>query len=113
MEPVHDLCHRHGVPPRPGSLCPTIIPARKSIVQCCFTPSPVCVVCAPAHLRYRHPIIAEHTEILAQLRAAGETVSAENLASVSPLAYAHVIPNGIYHFDRPLAAIEERSQALA
>jgi hypothetical protein len=27
--------------------------------------------------------------------------------------YAHVIPNGTYHFDRPLAAVEERSQALA
>jgi TnpA family transposase len=53
------------------------------------------------------------TEILAQLRAAGETIRAEDLARVSPLAYAHVIPNGTYHFDRPLAAVEEMSQALA
>jgi TnpA family transposase len=53
------------------------------------------------------------TEILAQLQAAGETVPAENLARVSPLAYAHVIPNGTYYFDRPLAAVEEMSQALA
>jgi hypothetical protein len=33
------------------------------------------------------------------LRAAGETTSAEDLARISPLAYAHVIPNGIYVFD--------------
>jgi hypothetical protein len=39
-------------------------------------------------------------EIVARLRAAGETVSDENLARISPLAYAHVIPNGIYVFDR-------------
>jgi hypothetical protein len=53
------------------------------------------------------------TEILAQLEAVGEVIPAEDLARVSPLAYAHVIPNGTYHFDRPLAAVEERSQALA
>lgn len=53
------------------------------------------------------------TEILAQLRAAGKTILAEDLARVSPLAYAHVIPNGTYHFDRPLATGEEMSQALA
>jgi hypothetical protein len=39
-------------------------------------------------------------EIVARLRAAGETVSDEDLARVSPLAYAHVIPNGTYVFDR-------------
>jgi TnpA family transposase len=33
-------------------------------------------------------------EILARLRAAGEAVSDEDLARISPLAYAHVIPNG-------------------
>jgi hypothetical protein len=53
------------------------------------------------------------TEILAQLRAAGEIIPAEDLARVSPLAYAHVIPNGPYHFDRPLAAVAKLSQALA
>jgi TnpA family transposase len=52
------------------------------------------------------------TEILAQLRAVGEGIPAEDVARVSPLAYVHVIPNGTYHFDRPLAAVEERSQAL-
>jgi Tn3 transposase DDE domain len=53
------------------------------------------------------------TEILAQLQAVGEVIPAEELARVSPLAYAHVIPNGTDHFDRPLAAVEESSQALA
>ena len=39
-------------------------------------------------------------EIVARLRAAGETVPDEDLARISPLAYAHVIPNGTYLFDR-------------
>jgi hypothetical protein len=38
--------------------------------------------------------------IVARLRAAGETVLDEDLARISPLAYAHVIPNGTYHFRR-------------
>ncbi|MEJ7639078.1 MAG: Tn3 family transposase, partial [Singulisphaera sp.] len=40
------------------------------------------------------------SEIVARLRAAGESVSNEDLARISPLAYAHVIPNGTYVFDR-------------
>ena len=40
-------------------------------------------------------------EIVARLRAAGEAVSEEDLARISPQAYAHVIPNGTYGFDRP------------
>jgi TnpA family transposase len=39
-------------------------------------------------------------EIVARLRAAGEAVSDEDLGRISPLAYAHVIPNGTYVFDR-------------
>ena len=39
-------------------------------------------------------------EIVARLRAARETVLDEDLARISPLAYAHVIPNGTYVFDR-------------
>jgi TnpA family transposase len=39
-------------------------------------------------------------EIVARLRAAGESVSIEDLARISPLAYAHVIPNGTYVLDR-------------
>jgi hypothetical protein len=38
-------------------------------------------------------------EIVARLRTAGETVSDEDLARISPLAYAHVIPNGTSVFD--------------
>jgi microcystin degradation protein MlrC len=37
-------------------------------------------------------------KIVAQLRAAGETVLDEELARISPLASSHVIPNGTYHF---------------
>jgi hypothetical protein len=36
------------------------------------------------------------TRIIAQLRADGETITDEELARVSPLAFAHVIPNGTY-----------------
>jgi len=36
------------------------------------------------------------TRITAQLRDAGHHVSDEDLARVSPLAHAHVIPNGSY-----------------
>ena len=39
-------------------------------------------------------------EIVAGCERAGETVSDEDLARISPLAYAHVIPNGTYVFDR-------------
>ncbi len=35
-------------------------------------------------------------EILTQLRAAGETITDDELARVSPMAFAHVIPNGTY-----------------
>jgi hypothetical protein len=37
---------------------------------------------------------------VAQLRAAGETITDEDLARISPAAFAHVIPNGTY-FVRP------------
>lgn len=40
------------------------------------------------------------TRIVAQLRAAGEMIMDEDLARVSPAAFAHVIPNGTY-FARP------------
>jgi hypothetical protein len=39
-------------------------------------------------------------EIVARLRAAGETVSDEDLARIFPPAYAHVILNETYVFDR-------------
>ena len=35
-------------------------------------------------------------QILTQLRAAGETITDDELARVSPMAFAHVIPNGTY-----------------
>jgi TnpA family transposase len=38
--------------------------------------------------------------IVDQLRAAGEVVSDRDLAHIAPLAFAHVIPNGTYHFER-------------
>ena len=36
------------------------------------------------------------TRIIEQLRASGETITDEELARVSPLAFSHVIPNGTY-----------------
>ena len=36
------------------------------------------------------------TQIIAQLRASGETITDDELARVSPMAFAHVIPNGTY-----------------
>ena len=40
------------------------------------------------------------SRIIEQLRATGVTVTDEDVALISPLAYAHVIPNGTYFFDR-------------
>ncbi len=40
------------------------------------------------------------TRIIAQLRATGETIADEDIARISPAAFAHVIPNGTY-FARP------------
>ena len=38
--------------------------------------------------------------IIEQLRATGVTITDEEVALISTLAYAHVIPNGTYFFDR-------------
>ena len=38
--------------------------------------------------------------IVDQLRAAGEAVSDRDLAHIAPLSFAHVNPNGTYHFER-------------
>ena len=38
--------------------------------------------------------------IIRQLRATGVTITDEKVAFISPLAYAYVIPNGMYFFDR-------------
>jgi hypothetical protein len=40
------------------------------------------------------------TRLIAQLRATGETIADEDVARMSPAAFAHVIPNGTY-FVRP------------
>jgi hypothetical protein len=37
--------------------------------------------------------------LVAQLRATGACVSEDHLSRISPLAHAHVTPNGTYHFD--------------
>jgi Domain of unknown function (DUF4158)/Tn3 transposase DDE domain len=51
--------------------------------------------------------------ILAQLRATGETIADEDVARMSPAAFAHVIPNGTY-FVRPtlLERDENREESL-
>jgi Tn3 transposase DDE domain len=40
------------------------------------------------------------SRIIGQLRATGVTITDEDVALISPLTYAHVIPNGTYFFDR-------------
>jgi TnpA family transposase len=40
------------------------------------------------------------TNIVTQLRAAGETIAEEDLVRISALMHQHVIPNGTYHFGR-------------
>ncbi len=42
-------------------------------------------------------------EIVAALERQGQLVEAEHLARISPLANAHVIPSGTYHFERASA----------
>ena len=39
------------------------------------------------------------SEIVDRLRAAGEQILDTDLARVSPLCYAHIIPNGTYNFE--------------
>jgi len=39
------------------------------------------------------------SEIVERLRAAGEQILDTDLARVSPLCYAHIIPNGTYNFE--------------
>jgi hypothetical protein len=45
-------------------------------------------------------------EIVARLGAVRVTGLDEDLARISPLAYAHVIPNGTYVFDRHLWGVK-------
>jgi hypothetical protein len=40
------------------------------------------------------------TEILAELEVSEGPVERADLARISPLAHAHVIPSGTYHFER-------------
>src|SRR5262245_60003829 len=53
------------------------------------------------------------TRIIAQLRATGETIADEDVARISPAAFAHVIPNGTYVVrPTPLEREENREEAL-
>jgi len=42
------------------------------------------------------------TKVVSQLCAGGEIIP-EDLARISPMMYQHVIPNGTYHFARPMS----------
>jgi Tn3 transposase DDE domain len=54
------------------------------------------------------------TRIIQQLRANGETILDEELSRISPLAFAHVIPNGTYCTQRkPLTPEEAHTEALS
>ena len=53
------------------------------------------------------------TRIIAQLRATGETIADEDVAQMSPAAFAHVIPNGTYFVrPTPLERDENREESL-
>ena len=41
------------------------------------------------------------SRIIAQLRASGETITHDELARISPMAFSHIIPNGTYFTQRP------------
>ena len=54
------------------------------------------------------------TRIIQQLRATGETILDEELSRISPLAFAHVIPNGTSFTQRkPLTPEEPPMEALS
>jgi TnpA family transposase len=54
------------------------------------------------------------TRIIQQLRANGETILDEELSRISPLAFAHVIPNGTYFTQRkPMTPEEAHTEALS
>ena len=40
------------------------------------------------------------SRIIEQLRASGETITSADLARISPMAFAHIIPNGTYFTQR-------------
>ncbi len=45
-------------------------------------------------------------QIVDRLRTSGEEVLEAELARVSPLSYAHIIPNGTYNFDGGIAGVD-------
>ena len=50
------------------------------------------------------------SRIVDQLRASGETITPEELARISPLAFSHIIPNGTYFTQRsPVKHDEENN----
>src|SRR5574341_1788159 len=51
------------------------------------------------------------TRIIEKLRAQGETITDDELARISPLAFAHVIPNGTYFARQPPLASREEPNA--
>jgi hypothetical protein len=49
------------------------------------------------------------SRIIDQLRARGETITHEELARISPLAFAHIVPNGTYFTQRSSVEPEGKS----
>jgi hypothetical protein len=53
------------------------------------------------------------TRLIARLRATGETIADEDVARISPAAFAHVIPNGTYFVrPTPLERDEDSGESL-
>jgi hypothetical protein len=47
------------------------------------------------------------SRIIEQLRASGETMTSEELARISPMAFSHIIPNGTYFARRTSDTYDE------
>jgi TnpA family transposase len=52
-------------------------------------------------------------KVVADLEKAGEAVTRDELARISPLMFRHIIPNGTYSFDRELAGDSSLTQLAA
>ena len=60
-----------------------------------------------------HPWLSEFSQaIIERLRTSGEKILDTDLAPISPLPYAHIIPNGTYSFDRDIAGVDPAYNTL-
>ena len=74
----------------------------------------VCEITHSSRLCWRLGHTVHIAEIVKRLEASsGETVSRDELARISPLLHAHVIPSGTYRFERASLAREAKSRSMS